>query len=103
MEEMREFTHSESRENPRQTGLAKRAENFQELCRLATTCPGIPDMTYLRLESTLKRAVGILGISHGAHGLLMLLCDYLNADSWRNGALLVWPSNHTLAAYTGAG
>ena len=83
-------------------GYAKRADNFIEIVALADSFQGLQNVTWHSLTDTLFDGFSFLGVSEGAHRVLMLLCRHLTTDQWASGDLFVWPSNDRLANCCGA-
>lgn len=83
-------------------GFAKRADNYVEIVALADSFQGLQGVTWHSLTDTLFDGFPFLGISEGAHHVLMLLCRHLTTAHWASGGdILVWPSNDRLAKCCG--
>jgi hypothetical protein len=91
-------THPQSEEDWK-PGFAKRADNFEEVCRRASTWRWRPGETVSRVCAAILK--GTPQLTQGQRQTLMLYAEHLNQERLEQGNACVWPGSALIAAYLG--
>lgn len=91
-------THPQSDEDWK-PGFAKRAANFDEVCRRARAWRWRPGETIARVCAAILK--GTPHLTQGQRHTLMLYAEHLNQERLEQDNACVWPSSGLIAAYLG--